>query len=440
MNNIETFRTLSQQVSEDLNRLTAITPEGTDLSSSFTYLRTLSEALRRFEAFKQAVADKDEEAAAYNAEAVHLTLYTYTLQNFHSSPEEGQAPAADDPLPFLGRRYCLAAESYGREKNLTAVETVALLLEDFLTRWEEGTAPQPDEEAELSSPDGFWGEAPYYLWDTVEKLCRMAQEVAFCRPLPHDPTASLQYMRLADAFHADPVLGFCLWTLPNEPEAKLCEGGQEAEAALAQKSHRELSALFMRFLATCCSANLLRQERDFYSRTFPAQYDRLEAYAEKTFEYGNYASLTFVVEMILRLGLGSLLAADDEAAEEARADAENRQLEELRRSADRFLEYYACSVPATGEESCTISYLWTAGSIMAMYAAFEKAEAEKDLPAMEEALTAMRLVRQSIEDGMSEDFFSIDLMTAYSALGRIIGEAVEDDLVEEIFSKFCLGK
>ena len=59
---------------------------------------------------------------------------------------------------------------------------------------------------------------------------------------------------------------------------------------------------------------------------------------------------------------------------------------------------------------------------------------------MEEALTSMQLVRQSIEDGMSEDFFSIDLMTAYSALGRIIGEAVEDDLVEEIFSKFCLGK
>ena len=64
----------------------------------------------------------------------------------------------------------------------------------------------------------------------------------------------------------------------------------------------------------------------------------------------------------------------------------------------------------------------------------------RQMAAMEEALTAMRLVRQSIEDGMSEDFFSIDLMAAYSALGRIIGEAVEDDLVEEIFSKFCLGK
>ena len=42
--------------------------------------------------------------------------------------------------------------------------------------------------------------------------------------------------------------------------------------------------------------------------------------------------------------------------------------------------------------------------------------------------------------GMSEDFFAIDLMNVYSCLGRITGEAVEDDLVEEIFSKFCMGK
>ena len=40
----------------------------------------------------------------------------------------------------------------------------------------------------------------------------------------------------------------------------------------------------------------------------------------------------------------------------------------------------------------------------------------------------------------NEDFFSIDLMNAYRSLGLIIGEEIEDDLVEEIFSKFCLGK
>ena len=37
-------------------------------------------------------------------------------------------------------------------------------------------------------------------------------------------------------------------------------------------------------------------------------------------------------------------------------------------------------------------------------------------------------------------FYSIDLMNAYEELGSIVGEAVEDDLVNEIFSKFCMGK
>ena len=60
--------------------------------------------------------------------------------------------------------------------------------------------------------------------------------------------------------------------------------------------------------------------------------------------------------------------------------------------------------------------------------------------AIKEALDSICLVENSIRDGMSEDFFSIDLMNAYRVLGTILGEAVEDDLVEEIFSKFCLGK
>ena len=60
--------------------------------------------------------------------------------------------------------------------------------------------------------------------------------------------------------------------------------------------------------------------------------------------------------------------------------------------------------------------------------------------ALEEACAALMLVKGSIEDGMPEDFYSIDLMNAYKALGRIIGEEVDDDLVEEIFSKFCMGK
>ena len=59
---------------------------------------------------------------------------------------------------------------------------------------------------------------------------------------------------------------------------------------------------------------------------------------------------------------------------------------------------------------------------------------------LQEALDSLHLVVQSIEDGMPEDFYSIDLMNAYEALGRMIGESIEDDLVNEIFSKFCMGK
>ena len=60
--------------------------------------------------------------------------------------------------------------------------------------------------------------------------------------------------------------------------------------------------------------------------------------------------------------------------------------------------------------------------------------------ALEGALESLKLVKNSIEMGMAEDFFSIDLMNAYESLGRIVGESVGEDLVNEIFSKFCVGK
>lgn len=60
--------------------------------------------------------------------------------------------------------------------------------------------------------------------------------------------------------------------------------------------------------------------------------------------------------------------------------------------------------------------------------------------ALEETAKSLQMVQDSIENQMPEDFYSIDLMNAYEQLGLIIGEAVEDDLVNEIFSKFCMGK
>ena len=60
--------------------------------------------------------------------------------------------------------------------------------------------------------------------------------------------------------------------------------------------------------------------------------------------------------------------------------------------------------------------------------------------ALEHAYTSLGMVEGSIEMGMPEDFFSIDLMNAYEELGSIVGESVGEDLVNEIFSKFCTGK
>lgn len=60
--------------------------------------------------------------------------------------------------------------------------------------------------------------------------------------------------------------------------------------------------------------------------------------------------------------------------------------------------------------------------------------------ALAEAQNSLKMVLQSIADGMPEDFFTIDMMNAYEALGTIIGESVGENLVNEIFSKFCMGK
>lgn len=60
--------------------------------------------------------------------------------------------------------------------------------------------------------------------------------------------------------------------------------------------------------------------------------------------------------------------------------------------------------------------------------------------ALDNAYESLCQVKNSIEMGMPEDFYSVDLMDAYESLGLIIGESVEDDLVNEIFSKFCMGK
>ena len=59
---------------------------------------------------------------------------------------------------------------------------------------------------------------------------------------------------------------------------------------------------------------------------------------------------------------------------------------------------------------------------------------------LSDAIESLKLVINSINMDMPEDFLTIDMMSAYESLGKIIGEEVEEDLVNEIFSKFCMGK
>ena len=60
--------------------------------------------------------------------------------------------------------------------------------------------------------------------------------------------------------------------------------------------------------------------------------------------------------------------------------------------------------------------------------------------ALADAANSLAMVIESIENGMPEDFFTIDLKDAYTSLGFIIGEEIGDDLANEIFGKFCMGK
>ena len=59
---------------------------------------------------------------------------------------------------------------------------------------------------------------------------------------------------------------------------------------------------------------------------------------------------------------------------------------------------------------------------------------------LQKVYESLKLVDDSISKNLSEDFYTVDLSNAYAYLGEIIGEEVGDDLVEEIFSKFCMGK
>ena len=65
---------------------------------------------------------------------------------------------------------------------------------------------------------------------------------------------------------------------------------------------------------------------------------------------------------------------------------------------------------------------------------------ERQKQAVSEAYESLLRVKESYDLGVGEDFYTIDMMNAYEQLGSIIGETVDDDLVDTIFKKFCMGK
>lgn len=65
---------------------------------------------------------------------------------------------------------------------------------------------------------------------------------------------------------------------------------------------------------------------------------------------------------------------------------------------------------------------------------------ERNKASLYKALQSLENAIETVENTMPEDFISMDLTAAYEALGEITGEALEEDIIDKIFSEFCLGK
>ena len=102
------------------------------------------------------------------------------------------------------------------------------------------------------------------------------------------------------------------------------------------------------------------------------------------------------------------------------------------------IEISAAEETGINELSKTIKDMFIKGDISFNEEIYITSARQKN--ALRTALESMKKVKESIVSGMPEDFYSIDLMDAYEALGSITGEAVGEDLVNEIFSRFCMGK
>lgn len=68
------------------------------------------------------------------------------------------------------------------------------------------------------------------------------------------------------------------------------------------------------------------------------------------------------------------------------------------------------------------------------------AQDERELSILRRVLKNLDDVEKTISAGMEIDFITIDLRTALELLSELTGESVTEDVIDEIFSKFCIGK
>lgn len=65
---------------------------------------------------------------------------------------------------------------------------------------------------------------------------------------------------------------------------------------------------------------------------------------------------------------------------------------------------------------------------------------ERNKNSLYNCIESLKNVLNTIETKMPEDFISMDLIEAYRYLGEITGESLDEDVIDKIFSEFCLGK
>ncbi|MEL6856375.1 MAG: tRNA uridine-5-carboxymethylaminomethyl(34) synthesis GTPase MnmE, partial [Cyanobacteria bacterium J06607_13] len=65
---------------------------------------------------------------------------------------------------------------------------------------------------------------------------------------------------------------------------------------------------------------------------------------------------------------------------------------------------------------------------------------QRQAAALHRADASLLQVQSTIEDQLPLDFWTIDLRAAIHALGEVTGEEMTESMLDEIFSRFCIGK